>query len=237
MSQANVGLVRAVVIAIGDCDHRVAAALFTPGAEWHNTSVSPGPQVCVGPDAIVSLWETFRDDFDVAGIEIEQIADVDGHIVAGFHQWGTGRLSGAPFDERFAAIFKWWISGSSASISTAPIRRPSMLWRCGSSRRSGSSALKADRATSNPESEVAGYRLPPSRRRMERRVRRDTRAFTGSSARASPTAQLRRFSDDTARGASPFPTRPLRSPRSWCGRVPASPASVPFAHAGAWRLA
>jgi hypothetical protein len=39
-------------------------------------------------------------------MEIEQIADVDGHIVAGCHQWGTGRLSGAPFDERFAAIFK-----------------------------------------------------------------------------------------------------------------------------------
>jgi ketosteroid isomerase-like protein len=106
MSQENVGLVRAVVIAIGDCDRRLAAALFTPGAEWHNTSVFPGPRVCVGPVAIVSFWETFRDDFDVAGMEIEQIADVDGHVVVGFHQWGTGRLSGAPFDERFAAIFE-----------------------------------------------------------------------------------------------------------------------------------
>jgi hypothetical protein len=39
---------------------------------------------------------------------------------------------------------------------------------------------------------------------------------------------LRRFSDDKARGASPLPTRPLRSPRPWCGRVPASPRFCAF---------
>ena len=94
MSQANVGLVRAVVIAIGDCDRRLAAALFTPGAEWHNTSVFPGPRVCVGPDAIVHFLETLHEDFEVAGMEIERISDVDGRVVVGLHQWGTGRLSG-----------------------------------------------------------------------------------------------------------------------------------------------
>lgn len=106
MSQQNMEVVRAAVVAIGDGDHRLAAALFTPRAEWHNTSVFPGPPVCVGPDAIAHFWETVREDFEVAGLEIEQISDVDGRVVAGFHQWGTGRISGAPFDERFAAIFE-----------------------------------------------------------------------------------------------------------------------------------
>jgi ketosteroid isomerase-like protein len=106
MSQQNMEVVRAAVIAIGDGDHRSAAALFTPGAEWHNTSVFPGPPACLGRDAIVRFWETLREDFEVAGMEIEQIANVDGRVVAGFHQWGTGRLSGAPFDVHFAAIFE-----------------------------------------------------------------------------------------------------------------------------------
>ncbi len=106
MSQQNMEVVRAAVVAIRDCDHRLAVALFTPGAEWHNTSVFPGPAVCVGPDAIAHFWETVQEDFEVAGMEIEQISDADGRVVAGFHQWGTGRISGAPFDERFAAIFE-----------------------------------------------------------------------------------------------------------------------------------
>ena len=85
---------RAALMAIGDRDHRLAAALFTPGAEWHNTSVFPGPRVCVGPDAIVHFLETLHEDFEVAGMEIEPISDGDGRVVVGLHQWGTGRLSG-----------------------------------------------------------------------------------------------------------------------------------------------
>jgi hypothetical protein len=37
----------------------------------------------------------------------KQTSEIDGRIVAGFHQWGTGRISGAPFDERFAAVFEF----------------------------------------------------------------------------------------------------------------------------------
>ena len=107
MSQENMEVVRAAVVAIRDCDRRLAPALFTRGAEWHNTSVFPGPPVCVGLDAIVQFWETIHEDFDVAGMEIEQTSEIDGRIVAGFHQWGIGRISGAPFDERFAAIFEF----------------------------------------------------------------------------------------------------------------------------------
>ena len=106
MSQRNMEVVRAAVAAIRDCDRLLAPALFTPGAEWHNTSVFPGPPVCVGPEAIAHFWATIHEDFEVAGMEIEQTSEIDGRVVAGFYQWGTGRMSGAPFDERFAAIFE-----------------------------------------------------------------------------------------------------------------------------------
>jgi hypothetical protein len=54
MSEENVEIVQAALSAIGDRDHRQAAVLFSPDAEWHNTSAFPGPLVYVGPDAIVT---------------------------------------------------------------------------------------------------------------------------------------------------------------------------------------
>jgi ketosteroid isomerase-like protein len=106
MSKENVEVVRAALSAIGDRDHRQAAVLFSPDAEWHNTSAFPGPLVCVGPDAIVEFWETMIEDVDGAGGEIERIAAVDGRVVVGLRSWGRGRGSGAPIDVRWAAIFE-----------------------------------------------------------------------------------------------------------------------------------
>jgi ketosteroid isomerase-like protein len=102
---ANVEIVRGALSAISDRDHRQAAVLFSPDAEWHNTSAFPGPPVCVGPDAIVEFWETMIEDLDDAGGEIERVADVHGRVVVGLRSWGRGRVSGAPIDVRWAAIF------------------------------------------------------------------------------------------------------------------------------------
>jgi ketosteroid isomerase-like protein len=106
LESENVEIVRAVFGAIRDRDHRQAAVLFSPAAEWHNTSAFPGPRVCVGPDAIVGFWETLAEDVEGAGGEIERIADVDGRVVVGVHSWGRGRASGAPIDVRWAAVFE-----------------------------------------------------------------------------------------------------------------------------------
>ncbi len=106
MPQERVELIAAAMAAIRDGDRRRAAALFAPGAEWHNTSVYPGPPVYVGSDAIIDFWNTLVEDFDMAGNEIERVAELDRHVVVGFHQWGCGRLSGAPIDVHYAAIFE-----------------------------------------------------------------------------------------------------------------------------------
>jgi ketosteroid isomerase-like protein len=106
MSRENVEIVRAAFTAIRDRDRRAAAALFTPDAEWHNTSSFPGPRVCVGPDAIIDFWVTLTEDFEAVRDEIEQVLDVDDRVVVAFHQWGSGRQSGVPFDLRYAAIIE-----------------------------------------------------------------------------------------------------------------------------------
>jgi ketosteroid isomerase-like protein len=106
MSEGNVEIVRAALSAIRECDRRAAAALFAPDVEWHNTSSFPGPRVCVGPDAIIDFWITLTEGFESFGEAIEKMLDVDGRVVVGFHQWGTGRQSGVPFDLRYAAIIE-----------------------------------------------------------------------------------------------------------------------------------
>jgi ketosteroid isomerase-like protein len=106
VSQDSVEIVRAALRAIRDRDRRAAATLFTPDAEWHNTSSFPGPRMCVGPDAIIDFWVTLTEDFDDFRDEIEQVLVVDDRVVLEFHQSGSGRQSGVPFDLRYAAIFE-----------------------------------------------------------------------------------------------------------------------------------
>jgi ketosteroid isomerase-like protein len=106
MSQQNVEVVDAALRALGDLDRGQAAILFAPEAEWHNTSAFPGPSVCVGPDQIVDFWAGLSEGFGSGGTEIEQITDLDRQVVVGIRSWGSGRLSGAPMDVQYAAIFE-----------------------------------------------------------------------------------------------------------------------------------
>ena len=106
MSEDNLEIVRAAFGAIRERDRDTAAALFTPDAEWHNTSSFPGPRVCVGPDAIIDFWVTLTEDFESVSDEIEQVSSGDDRVVVGFHQWGRGRQSGVPFDLRYAAVIE-----------------------------------------------------------------------------------------------------------------------------------
>jgi hypothetical protein len=59
-------VVRAAAVAIRDCDRRVAPALFTPGAEWHNTSVFPGPPVEQLEESVGTVAETVEPLQEVA---------------------------------------------------------------------------------------------------------------------------------------------------------------------------
>jgi ketosteroid isomerase-like protein len=106
LQMGNVEIVRAALRALGHHDRDRAAALFAPEAEWHNTPSFPGPSVCVGLDQIVDFWEGMAEGFGGGGNEIEQITEIDGQVVVGIRSWGSGRLSGAPVNVQYAAIFE-----------------------------------------------------------------------------------------------------------------------------------
>jgi ketosteroid isomerase-like protein len=106
MSQQNVEAVYQALTAMRDFDYRQAAIVFSPDAEWHNTSVFPGPTVRVGPDAILRFWGTLAEEFDEEHSEIEQMSEVGDHVVVGFRWRGSGRQSGTPIDVRWGADFE-----------------------------------------------------------------------------------------------------------------------------------
>ena len=103
MSQENVEVVYRALSALEDFDHRRVAILFSHDAEWHS-SAFPGPRVCVGPDAIMGVWEELAEEVHELRREIEQVSDVGDLVVVGGHSWGSGRVSGAPIDMRWGAI-------------------------------------------------------------------------------------------------------------------------------------
>jgi len=105
MSQANADVVRAVADAWSRTAFDEAAAALDPAAEWHNTSSFPGPTVCSGRDEIVDLWRSLFDDFAVGRTEIEDIRVSGDAVVVLIHNWGRGRVSGAPIDTRWGSVW------------------------------------------------------------------------------------------------------------------------------------
>src|SRR5947208_12458346 len=100
MSQANVELVRRTFDAIFSRDYRRAATAFRHDAVWHNTREFPGPNICVGPQAIAEFWETLWESFD-GGTSVEQIIDGEEGVALGVHTVGRGATSGVPLDLRW----------------------------------------------------------------------------------------------------------------------------------------
>jgi ketosteroid isomerase-like protein len=106
VSRTNIEVVRRTLDAYITLDEEIAAEVFDPQAEWHNTAVFPSPSVCVGPRQIVGLWRLLGEDFTEGGTELEDMSTVGNRVVAGIHSWGAGRTSGAPIDVHWAAVFE-----------------------------------------------------------------------------------------------------------------------------------
>jgi ketosteroid isomerase-like protein len=67
---------------------------------WHNTREFPGPNMCVGGQAIAEFWETLWESFD--GVTtVEQIIDGEEGVALGAHTVGRGTTSGVPLDVRW----------------------------------------------------------------------------------------------------------------------------------------
>lgn len=107
MSQEHIEVVRSIVDAIARRNFAEAGSRFDPRAEWHNTSSFPGPATCTGVDAIVGHWKTLFEDFELDGMEIEEMMDTGDSVVVQLHTSGRGRASGAPIDTRWASLYRF----------------------------------------------------------------------------------------------------------------------------------
>ena len=114
MSPDNGEIARRLIATIADGDYEVAAEYLDADAEWHNTSVFPGPKTLIGADAIAEFWRdlfgTYSGETAAAGMEVEKLTDAGNVVVVLIHGWGRGQGSGIPIDTRWAHIFRF--SGS-----------------------------------------------------------------------------------------------------------------------------
>jgi ketosteroid isomerase-like protein len=107
VSEENMGLVRRTFDAISRQDYREAVRGFHADAVWNNTAEFPGPQRCVGVDAIIDFWTTLVEPFE-QGARSQRIvrAIEDGNtVVIEVRSVGRGAGSGAPVDVRWGAVF------------------------------------------------------------------------------------------------------------------------------------
>jgi ketosteroid isomerase-like protein len=104
VSQENLDLVRRTFDALLHDDYEAAKSGFHRDAVWQNTGAFPGPNRCVGHEAIIDFWKGLMEPFDasVGGQEVEQVTGGNGVVVLGLHAVGQGAGSGAPIDVRWA---------------------------------------------------------------------------------------------------------------------------------------
>jgi ketosteroid isomerase-like protein len=106
MSQDNVEIVRSTFDAMLRGDDEDATRGFQVDAVWHNTSVFPGPSICVGPQAILNFWATLTEAFQESQTDVEQVVASGDTVVLSLHSVGRGNASGVPVDVRWGAAFR-----------------------------------------------------------------------------------------------------------------------------------
>ena len=105
MSREDVDIVRATFTAICRRDYRGAAARLRDDAVWHNTAEFPGPNVCVGPQAIADFWEALTDSFE-GETSVEALTEGDEGVLVDAHTVGRGRSGRVPLDLRWSLVFR-----------------------------------------------------------------------------------------------------------------------------------
>jgi uncharacterized protein len=105
MSEENVDLVSRTFNAICSRDYPRASEGFHDDAVWHNTAEFPGPNICVGPQAITEFWEMLTESFE-AETNVEEVIEGEQGILLAAHSVSRGRSSGVPLDMRWSLVFR-----------------------------------------------------------------------------------------------------------------------------------
>jgi ketosteroid isomerase-like protein len=81
-------------------------AMFDENVEW-DMSGGPFPiqKKVYGPEAVREFFRTWAGTFDDWGFEAEEVIDAHPSVVVCMHQWGRGKGSGVPVENRFFQVW------------------------------------------------------------------------------------------------------------------------------------
>lgn len=111
MARSETGLARAMIAAIAERRYDDGVELLDPDAEWHNTSVFPGPERIVGATEIGRFWrdlfESYRGSTTDSTLLVDAARASLGVVVISVHGRGAGTESGVPIDQRWAHVLRF----------------------------------------------------------------------------------------------------------------------------------
>jgi hypothetical protein len=89
-------------------DYAEAVRGFRADAVWNNTAEFPGPQRCVGLDAIIDFCTTLLETWEqgVGSQDVVQAIEGGDTVVLGLRSVGRGAGSGVPLDVRWALVVR-----------------------------------------------------------------------------------------------------------------------------------
>jgi ketosteroid isomerase-like protein len=81
-------------------------AMFDENVEW-DMSGGPFPiqKKVYGPEAVGEFFRIRAGTFDDWDFEAEEVIDAESSVFVCFHQWGRGKGSGIPVENRFFTVF------------------------------------------------------------------------------------------------------------------------------------
>ncbi len=81
-------------------------ALFDENVEWDMTSGPfPAQEKTYGPASVREFFRTWAGTFDDWAYEAEEIIDADPSVLVYMRQWGRGKGSGVPVENRFFQVW------------------------------------------------------------------------------------------------------------------------------------
>jgi len=80
-------------------------ALLDDDVEWDYVGAFPESATYHGPDAVRRFFAQWVGAFDDFGLEAEEFIDGGDHVLLRMRQWGRGKATGAPVENRMWQVF------------------------------------------------------------------------------------------------------------------------------------
>ena len=80
-------------------------AMFDEDVEWDPSGAFPIQKKVYGLQAVRDFFRTWAGTFDDWGFEAQEVVDAGSSVYVCLHQWGRGKGSGIPVENRFFTVW------------------------------------------------------------------------------------------------------------------------------------